>query len=181
VRDEGTQDVVLLGMGGSSLAPEVSASASAARSGSAPARARLDRRRRGRATSSGDRPANDAVRRLLEVGRDDRDASRCPALLGRRPDGAAFVAITDPGPARGAWQEHGFRRIFRNDPEIGGRYSALSLFGMVPAALMGADVARCSTARGAPSRPARHDTSRPTRPVARRARWASWRCAGATS
>ena len=38
-------------------------------------------------------------------------------------------------------REHGFRRTFLNDPDIGGRYSALSYFGLVPAALMGADIA----------------------------------------
>ena len=57
--------------------------------------------------------------------------------------GENFVAITDPGTAmeRRA-REHGFRRIFLNPPEIGGRYSALSYFGLVPAALLGIDVAR---------------------------------------
>ena len=59
----------------------------------------------------------------------------------RTPDGKRFVAITDGGSGLEALaREHGFRRIFLNDPEIGGRYSALSYFGLVPAALMGADV-----------------------------------------
>jgi transaldolase / glucose-6-phosphate isomerase len=57
------------------------------------------------------------------------------------PDGSRFVAITDPGSGVEALaSEHGFRRTFHGDPEIGGRYSALSAFGLVPAALMGADV-----------------------------------------
>src|SRR6185436_1835084 len=57
--------------------------------------------------------------------------------------GGSFVTITDPGSqmAEVAAAE-GFRRIFLNQPDIGGRYSALSYFGMVPAALMGVDVAR---------------------------------------
>jgi transaldolase / glucose-6-phosphate isomerase len=57
--------------------------------------------------------------------------------------GGNFIAITDPGTAmeRRA-REHGFRHIFLNPPEIGGRYSALSYFGLVPAALMGIDVAK---------------------------------------
>jgi glucose-6-phosphate isomerase len=60
----------------------------------------------------------------------------------RRSDGQAFVAITDPGSGLEALaREHGFRRTFLNDPDIGGRYSALSYFGLVPAALMGADIA----------------------------------------
>ena len=52
-----------------------------------------------------------------------------------------FIAITDPGTAleREA-KETGFRKTFLNDPQIGGRYSALSFFGMVPAALAGYDV-----------------------------------------
>ncbi len=58
-----------------------------------------------------------------------------------RGDGRAFVAITDHGSGlEQLAREHGFRRIFLNDPDIGGRYSALSYFGLVPAALMGADV-----------------------------------------
>ena len=54
--------------------------------------------------------------------------------------GRHFVAITDPGTSldvRAA--REGFRHVFRNPPDIGGRYSALSLFGLVPAALMGID------------------------------------------
>ena len=57
--------------------------------------------------------------------------------------GSSFVAITDPGTlmAKTAAAEE-FRRIFLNPPDIGGRYSALSYFGMVPAALMGLDIAK---------------------------------------
>ncbi|MDA2937366.1 bifunctional transaldolase/phosoglucose isomerase, partial [Acidobacteria bacterium AH-259-A15] len=55
--------------------------------------------------------------------------------------GRNFVAITDPGTKlERIGQEKGFRRVFRNMPDIGGRYSALSFFGMVPAALMGLDI-----------------------------------------
>src|SRR5205085_7172271 len=53
-------------------------------------------------------------------------------------DGQRFVAITDPGsPLVKLAHENGFRRVFENDPNIGGRYSVLSYFGLVPAALMG--------------------------------------------
>jgi hypothetical protein len=57
----------------------------------------------------------------------------------RRADpGENFIAITDPGsPLVGTAAELGFQRTFLNQAEIGGRYSALSYFGMVPAALMG--------------------------------------------
>lgn len=55
--------------------------------------------------------------------------------------GENFVAITDPDTHLDRLaQERGFRHIFRNFKDIGGRYSALSYFGLVPAALMGVDV-----------------------------------------
>jgi len=57
--------------------------------------------------------------------------------------GDNFVAITDPGsPLVETAKELGFRRTFLNQSDIGGRYSALSYFGMVPAALMGLNVRR---------------------------------------
>jgi hypothetical protein len=61
----------------------------------------------------------------------------------RVPDGRRYAAITDPGtPLATLAEERGFHRTFLNPPDIGGRYSVLSYFGMVPAALMGMDVAR---------------------------------------
>jgi transaldolase/glucose-6-phosphate isomerase len=55
--------------------------------------------------------------------------------------GENFVAVTDPGtPLKKLAGERGFRRIFLNFPDIDGRYSALSYFGLTPAALMGMDV-----------------------------------------
>jgi transaldolase / glucose-6-phosphate isomerase len=55
--------------------------------------------------------------------------------------GSRFVAITDRGsPLAGLAREHGFRRVFENAPDIGGRYSVLSYFGLVPAALMGVPI-----------------------------------------
>jgi transaldolase/glucose-6-phosphate isomerase len=55
--------------------------------------------------------------------------------------GECFVAVTDPGTLMEKMAtEDQFRRIFLNPPDIGGRYSALSYFGMVPAALMGLDI-----------------------------------------
>jgi transaldolase / glucose-6-phosphate isomerase len=56
-------------------------------------------------------------------------------------DGSHFVAVTDPGsPLVDLAREHGFRHVFENDPDIGGRYSVLSYFGLVPAALAGVNV-----------------------------------------
>ena len=55
--------------------------------------------------------------------------------------GRQFIAITDPGSALAALaEEQSFARIFVNPPDIGGRYSALSYFGLVPAALLGVDL-----------------------------------------
>src|SRR5256885_1007095 len=57
--------------------------------------------------------------------------------------GGQFIAITDPGSRlQGLAEADRFRRVFLGEPSIGGRYSALSNFGMVPAAIMGLDVAR---------------------------------------
>lgn len=67
---------------------------------------------------------------------------RVKAVKGERA-GENFIAITDPGTKmERVAQAHNFRRIFLNPSEIGGRYSALSYFGLVPAALMGIDVAK---------------------------------------
>src|SRR3954451_22815106 len=56
-------------------------------------------------------------------------------------DGKHFVAVTDPGsPLVKEASDRLFRRVFENDPEIGGRYSVLSYFGLVPAALAGVNV-----------------------------------------
>src|SRR5581483_6417886 len=60
-----------------------------------------------------------------------------------RAAGKNFVAITDPGtPLEKLARERGFRRVFPGSPEVGGRYAALSLFGLVPAALIGVNVKR---------------------------------------
>jgi len=65
------------------------------------------------------------------------------AAVGPDRVGEHFIAITDPGSGlENAAKELKFRRIFLNDPDIGGRYSALSYFGLVPAALIGMDLAR---------------------------------------
>jgi transaldolase/glucose-6-phosphate isomerase len=61
--------------------------------------------------------------------------------LGAREAGAHFVAVTDPGTSLVALAEkHQFRRVFLNDPTLGGRYSALSYVGLLPASLRGVDL-----------------------------------------
>ena len=73
------------------------------------------------------------------------------AACGHRAD--QFVAITDPGtPLQQLAESDGFRRVFLNPADIGGRYSALSLVGMLPAALAGIDVAGLLDAADAAAR-----------------------------
>jgi glucose-6-phosphate isomerase len=77
--------------------------------------------------------------------------------------GASFVAITDPGtPLESVARDRGFRRAFAGDPRVGGRYSALSVFGLVPATLLGLDL-------GAIAQRVRHTASAcgPSAPVER--------------
>ena len=63
--------------------------------------------------------------------------------VGEQEAGKRFIAITDPGSQlQKLALDKGFRKSYFGDPGIGGRYSALSNFGMVPAAVMGLDVAR---------------------------------------
>ena len=63
--------------------------------------------------------------------------------LGQETAGRNFVAITDAGTSLNALgRTEGFRRVFLNPSELGGRYSVLSYFGLVPAALRGMDIAK---------------------------------------
>ncbi|HST33970.1 MAG TPA: hypothetical protein VLJ80_10695 [Solirubrobacteraceae bacterium] len=142
VRDDGINDVVLLGMGGSSLAPEVLRRSF----GSAPGRPRLHVLDSTDATWV--RSVGDAVdpRRTLFLVSSKSGGTIEPLSLFAHfwalvEDGANFAAITDPGSGLETLaHEHGFRQVFAGDPDIGGRYSALSAFGMVPAALSGVDI-----------------------------------------
>src|SRR6266550_4512195 len=68
---------------------------------------------------------------------------RVRQIVGAERAGSRFVAITDPGSRlQQVAEADRFRQVFFGVPSIGGRYSALSDFGMVPAAVMGLDVAR---------------------------------------
>ncbi len=63
------------------------------------------------------------------------------AFFERQADGTHFVAVTDPGSSlEELAATNGFRRVFAGDPDIGGRYSALSAFGLVPAMAAGIDI-----------------------------------------
>ena len=150
VRDEGVKDVVLLGMGGSSLAPEVIRRSFGEQAGW-PSLHVLDSTDAGAVRSV--ETAIDLDHALFLVSTKSGGTIETLSLFkhfwSRRSDGSAFVAITDPGSGlEKLAAEHGFRRTFLNDPDIGGRYSALSFFGLVPAALMGADVAGILHAAG---------------------------------
>ena len=152
VREQGFQDVVLLGMGGSSLAPEVLRRSFGQRPGE-PRLHVLD------STDAADiRAVQDAVdppQTLFIVSSKSGGTIEPLSLFAHFwstvEDGGHFVAITDPGSGlEQLAREQGFRRTFAGDPNIGGRYSALSAFGVVPAALMGVDVrALLSGASGA--------------------------------
>jgi transaldolase / glucose-6-phosphate isomerase len=150
VRDEGVKDVVLLGMGGSSLAPEVIRRSFGEQAGW-PSLHVLDSTDAGAVRSV--QTAIDLDHALFLVSTKSGGTIETLSLFKHfwslRSDGNAFVAITDPGSGlEKLAAEHGFRHTFLNDPDIGGRYSALSFFGLVPAALMGADVAGILHAAG---------------------------------
>ena len=69
--------------------------------------------------------------------------NRVAQKLGQENAGQHFVAITDPGSKLvDIAEKYSFRATFLNDPNIGGRYAALSYFGLLPAALVGVDVQR---------------------------------------
>jgi transaldolase/glucose-6-phosphate isomerase len=150
VNDAGFQRAVLLGMGGSSLAPEVFQRTFGPAPGH-PDLAVLD---------TTDPAAILAVEQGLDLGHtlfivSSKSGTTTETLAlfryffdkvrtirGSRA-GESFVAITDPGtPLERLAAENGFRRCFLNAADIGGRFSTLSYFGLVPAAVLGVDVER---------------------------------------
>ncbi|OGN75342.1 MAG: hypothetical protein A2X25_01150 [Chloroflexi bacterium GWB2_49_20] len=151
LRWEGYQQAVLLGMGGSSLAPEVFRKTFGLREGFLDL-AVLDSTDPG-AVLSLDKCLNLAHTLFIistKSGTTTETLSffkhfynRVVEVLGSEHAGDHFIAITDPGsPLVGLANRYHFRATFTNDPNIGGRYSALSYFGLVPAVLVGVDVAR---------------------------------------
>ena len=143
VQDAGYADVTLLGMGGSSLGPEVIRRTFGEIEGAL----------RLHVLDSTDPAAVRELEERLDLERtlflvSSKSGGTIETLshfrhffeaTGRR--GEQFVAITDPGsPLVTLAEQNGFRRVFENDPNIGGRYSVLSYFGLVPAALMGVSV-----------------------------------------
>ncbi len=138
---EGVDRVVLAGMGGSSLAPEV-----ITRTAGVPLVV-LDTTDPGQVADALD---GDLTRTVLVVS--SKSGSTVETDSHRRIFERAFaeegidaasriVVVTDPGsPLEAASKEAGYRRVFAADPNVGGRYSALTAFGLVPSGLAGADV-----------------------------------------
>ncbi len=155
--DDELQDIVLLGMGGSSLAPEVLRRSFADTAGGAGNhRARLhvlDSTDASRIRAI--QGAVDLQRTLFVVSSKSGGTIEPLSLFAHffslvEEEGNRFVAITDPGSGLEALAaKHAFRRTFAGDPNIGGRYSALSAFGVVPGALTGVPV--LSLLEGAPT------------------------------
>lgn len=144
------KDVVLLGMGGSSLGPEVFRTVFGTQKGS-PRLWVLDSTVPGwvRQVTKSITP----TRTLFLVASKSGGTIEVMSLFGHfwnlvtkakgNHGGKHFVAITDPGTGLEQMaKEYEFGQIFSNTPDIGGRYSVLSLFGLVPAALLGLNIMR---------------------------------------
>ena len=141
VKTEGFTDCVLLGMGGSSLGPEV-------------IRRSFGEQPNGLRLQVLDSTHPDVVRSVQE----SVDIEKTVFIVSSKSGGTIetlshyrhfrahagphqFVVVTDPGsPLEQLARDEGLRRTFLNPPDIGGRYSVLSYFGLVPAALMGVDI-----------------------------------------
>ncbi|RKT86711.1 glucose-6-phosphate isomerase [Saccharopolyspora antimicrobica] len=138
---EGLDRVVLAGMGGSSLAPEVITATAGvplvvldttdpgqvadALAGD------LDRTVLVVSSKSGTTVETDSHRRIFEQAFSQNGIDPVTRI----------IVVTDPGsPMETAAREAGYRKVFTADPHVGGRYSALTAFGLVPAGLAGADV-----------------------------------------
>ena len=150
IRQEGLSHLLLLGMGGSSLFPEVLAATFGKQQGypelhvldsTDPAQilhfeSRIDLSRTLFIVSS--KSGSTLEPNILK----QYFLERVKQVLGESEAGRRFVAITDPeSRLQEAAGRESFRSIFFGEPAVGGRYSALSNFGRVPAALMGVDVA----------------------------------------
>jgi len=142
VLGDGLRDLVLLGMGGSSLAPEVIWRSFGPREGFLKLHL-LDSTDAAAVRAVQDAVDLDTTLFLVSTksGGTIETLSAFEHFWSLKPDGRHFAAITDPGSGLvDLAEQHGFRKTFLNDPDIGGRYSALSYFGLVPASLIGADV-----------------------------------------
>lgn len=143
----GLRDILLMGMGGSSLCPEVLAITFGKRQfhildSTVPAQVRaienaldLEKTLFIVASKSGSTLEPNCFKQYF--------FERLAERVGREHAGRQFVAITDPGSKmEKVSRADGFRHVFYGEPEIGGRFSALSVFGMAPGGAMGLDIER---------------------------------------
>lgn len=141
--DDGILDVVVCGMGGSSLAPDVFSQVL----GSGPAFPKVT------VLDSTHPEAVETVDGAIDLERSafiisSKSGTTLETLSFFRyfwertgGDGSRFIAVTDPGtPLAALGEERAFREVVLAPPDVGGRYSALTPFGLVPAAVMGVDL-----------------------------------------
>lgn len=141
LKADGVTRIVLCGMGGSSLAPEVIAGTAGVEltvldstdpeQVSAALADRLDETAIVVSSKSGSTVETDSQRRVFEQAFTDAgiDAK------------SRIIIVTDPGsPLDKASREAGYRAVFNADPNVGGRFSALTAFGLVPSGLAGVDI-----------------------------------------
>jgi transaldolase/glucose-6-phosphate isomerase len=148
VHYEGIDRVLLLGMGGSSLAPEVLsyvfASPDPAAAEGKPCLSILDSTDPAQVAQAAEEFPPE--RSIYIVASKSGGTAEVTAMLDyfwelSGKNGSRFVAITDPGTTlEKLAKERNFRGVFLADPNIGGRYSALTTFGLLPASLLGLDV-----------------------------------------
>lgn len=147
VKEAGFREVVLLGMGGSSLAPELYMTTFGADNG-LPLTV-LDSTHPEQVLAVHRNLGNPAKTLFLVSSKSGGTLETLSFfkyfynVVGQAKEnpGQNFVAITDPGSSlERLAKEKGFRRVFSSPPEVGGRYSALTYFGLVPAALVGVDL-----------------------------------------
>ena len=141
LRSEGVTRIVLCGMGGSSLAPEVIAGTAGVEltvldsTDPDQVRAALADRLAETAivvsSKSGSTVETDSQRRVFEKAFNDAGIDAASRI----------IIVTDPGsPLDKASREAGYRAVFNADPNVGGRFSALTAFGLVPSGLAGVDI-----------------------------------------
>jgi glucose-6-phosphate isomerase len=139
---EGIAHVVVMGMGGSSLFPEVLARTFVPPPGR-PQLHVLDTTHPGAIAriAAECRPAETLFLASSKSGSTIETRSHLEWAWARAARESRFAVVTDPGSELAALaRDRGFAEVFENRSDIGGRYSALSLFGLVPALLMGVDV-----------------------------------------
>jgi glucose-6-phosphate isomerase len=141
LRTEGVTRIVLAGMGGSSLAPEVISNTAGVeltvldstdpQQVAAALAERLDETAIVVSSKSGSTVETDSQRRVFEHAFKEAGINAAERI----------IVVTDPGsPMDSASREAGYRAVFNADPNVGGRFSALTAFGLVPSGLAGVDI-----------------------------------------